>query len=151
MIKAKKVKDYEGVNLIDVNNDPTPHDPTNVLEIEVVRIWGERYVWRISYQDEDILHNKLEDKELCFDCIGGYPLYVGTTDYLSLRGGKHKEDLNMWYIDYEDLIKLAKKVDAINNKYRDKKILKEQWINPSLDDIMSEMMCEQMQKHMMED
>lgn len=125
MIKSEKARDYEGINIIDVNNEPSPHDPTNVLEIEVVRVWNERYIWRISYQDEDILHNKLEDSELGFSCIGGHPLYEGTTDYLDIRGGKHKEDLNMWYIDYEDLIKLVTKVDAINKKYRDEKLLKQ--------------------------
>lgn len=31
----------------------------------------------------------------------------------------------MWYIDYEDLIKLVTKVDAINKKYRDEKLLKQ--------------------------
>lgn len=128
MIKSKKASDYDGINIIDVNNQPSQHDPTNVLEIEVVRVWDERYIWRISYQDKDILHDWLEDKELGFQC-GGYPLYVGTTDHLTIRGHRPENDLNMWYIDYEDLIKLVTKVDAINKKYRDEKLTKEQCVN----------------------
>lgn len=150
MIKAKKVKDYEGVNLIDVNNEPTPHDPTNVLEIEVVRIWGERYVWRITYQDKDILHDSFEDKELNVSCRGGFP-YFEEANVLNLRGCENNYDLKIGCVDYEGLIKLVNKVDAVNKKYRDEKLLKEQCIHPSFDDIMSVMMCEQMQKHMMED
>lgn len=123
MIKSKKAGDYEGINIIDVDNEPSPHDPTNVLEIEVVRIWGKRYVWRISYQDKDILHDWLRDEELDFDCIG-FPSF-SEVGHLSLRGHIKENYLNMWYIDYEDLIKLSSRVDAINKKYRDEKLLKQ--------------------------
>lgn len=127
MIKSKKASDYEGINIIDVDNEPSPHDPTNVLEIEVVRVWNRVYIWRISYQDKDILYDWLEDKELNF-CCDSFP-NLSTTGHLSLRGNLKENDLNIGFLDYEDLIKLATKVDAINKKYRKEKLFKEQCLD----------------------
>lgn len=87
----------------------------NVLEIEYMPVFDNKFIVRIKYQNTDVLkRGEFSDDEIKVESIGG-PSFIH--NILLLRGNNHSRDYDYSVISEVQLNKIIKKVEQINKKY----------------------------------
>lgn len=89
----------------------------DVLKVEFKEIWCNKYVWRIAYQNEDILlRNNFEDVKLKV-CSYLAPEYDNEKGILYIKGLFKERDDTLNICTVEEKEEIEKKVKLINQKY----------------------------------
>lgn len=87
----------------------------NVLEVEYMPIFDDKFIVRIKSQNCDVLkRGEFSDEEIGVESIGG-PSFISSI--LLLRGGNHNRDYDYSIISKEKLDEIINKVELINKKY----------------------------------
>lgn len=87
----------------------------NVLEIEYMPVFDNKFIVRIKHQNTDVLkRGEFLDDEIKVESIGG-PSFIH--NILLLRGNDHSRDYDYSVISEVQLNKIIKQVEQINSKY----------------------------------
>jgi hypothetical protein len=92
-----------------------------VLEIEFKELWNDKFAWKITKQNEEILiRNEFKDEELNVKSFES-PEFRKTENKLFIRGSVKRLDDNISICNQEEKALIEEKVKSINEKYGIKK------------------------------